>query len=152
MAQNDPLDEDQESLASPPLALPVVARARQLLEDGQYDEAVRGAFTQAVADLQSAYGLSGPPGWSYPELFERKFRGLTGELSRLLELLYEFYRPVRYGPPVRARDPEEFLTALERLYGKWVMWATERPDLVRAPPEGRRSRPPRPATPPRSRP
>lgn len=141
MPRDDPLDTAEEESPSPPLALPVVARARQLVEEGDYDEAVRGAFVRAVADLETAYALSTPPGWSYPEVFERSFRGMTGELGRLLEELYEFYRPVRYGPPMRPRDPEGFIAALERLYGKWVMWATERPDLVRAPPPRPRGSP-----------
>jgi hypothetical protein len=102
--------------------IPIITETKRRLARGEYDEALRGAYAQVVADVQRAYGARFPPGWTHDELIERGLDARMGHLPEFLRRLTDLYVPLRYGPAPVSRDPEQLTGLLVSIYAPRPMW------------------------------
>ena len=102
--------------------IPIITETKRRIARGEYEEALRAAYAQVVADVQRAYSARFPPGWTHDELIERGLDGRMGHLPEFLRRLTDLYVPVRYGPgPVR-NDSERLSGLLVSIYAQRPMW------------------------------
>lgn len=102
--------------------IPVITETKRRLARGEYEEALRAAYAQVVADVQRAYAARFPPGWTHDELIERGLDGRMGHLPEFLRRLTDLYVPVRYGPAPAPEDPEQLTGLLVSIYAQRPMW------------------------------
>ncbi|MCI4336322.1 MAG: hypothetical protein L3K17_03880 [Thermoplasmata archaeon] len=107
-----------------PVEIPVITETKRRLGRDEYDAALAGAFRQVIDDLQRAYGLTFPAGWSQYEILDK---GLAepklGHLPEFIRRLTDLYIPMRFGPPPWARDPDQLSGLLRSIYAQRPMWA-----------------------------
>ncbi len=101
---------------------PVLIEARGYLAQGAYDAAVTMAFHRVLADIERAYGVTFPAGWTLDRIIDQGLRAPTTEVGRPLRELYRAYAPIRYGPPDPQRPRTDLVTILEDVYGLSAMW------------------------------
>ncbi|HTT35417.1 MAG TPA: DUF4129 domain-containing protein [Thermoplasmata archaeon] len=105
-----------------PVEIPVLTETKRRLQRGEYDEAIRFACLQVVADLERAFGRPFPPGWTLSEVVERGRTDAMGHLPEFLERLAALYGPLRFGAPSPRRDPDALLALLQSIYAAGPMW------------------------------
>ena len=103
--------EDAEETSAKPSpyaspALPLSVRIEDRLAAGRYVEAVTLAFTTTLDEALKAYELTPTEGHTYLEAIRLLEENGSPEVAGLLRRLYDLYRPLRYGPPVRVEIGE----------------------------------------------
>ena len=103
-------------------ANPVVIEARGYLAQGSYDVAVTMAFHRVLGDIERAYGVTFPAGWTVGTIIDRGLREHGIEVGHPLRELYRAYAPIRYGPPDPERGRVDLIAVLESVYGISALW------------------------------
>ena len=107
-----------------PIEIPIISETQRRLARDEYDAALGGAYRQVVDDLQRAYGLTFPPGWTQYEILDK---GLAdpklGHLPEFIRRLTDLYVPMRFGPPPWTRDPDQLEALLRSIYARRPLWA-----------------------------
>lgn len=107
-----------------PIEIPIITETQRRLARDEYDAALAGAYRQVIDDLQRAYGLSFPAGWTQYEILDK---GLAdprlGHLPEFIRRLTDLYVPMRFGPPPWTHDPEQLETLLRSIYARRPLWA-----------------------------
>ncbi|HEV2230875.1 MAG TPA: DUF4129 domain-containing protein [Thermoplasmata archaeon] len=102
--------------------IPIITETKRRLARGEYEDALRAAYSQVVADIQRAYGAQFPPGWTHDELIERGLDGRTGHLPEFLRRLTDLYVPVRFGSVPVPKDLDQLSGLLVSIYAQRPMW------------------------------
>jgi len=105
-----------------PVEIPILTETKRRLHRGEYDAAIRGAVDQVVVDIQRAYGVEFPEGWTLGDVLRDGTGKGMGHVPDFLERLVALYVPWRYGAPDARRDPAELLAVLQSLYAPRPMW------------------------------
>lgn len=107
-----------------PIEIPIISEVQRRLARNEYEGALAVAYRQVIDDLQRAYGLTFPPGWTQFEILER---GLAdpklGHLPEFVRRLTDLYVPTRFSAPPWPRDPEQLEALLRSIYARRPMWA-----------------------------
>src|SRR5215469_2071723 len=107
-----------------PVEIPVISEVARRLARDEFEGAVAVAYRQVIEDLQRAYGLTFPPGWTQYEVVEK---GLAdprlGHLPEFIRRLTDLYVPTRFSDPPRSRDGEQLGALLRSIYSRRPMWA-----------------------------
>ena len=105
-----------------PIEIPIITETKRHLGRGEYEEALRAAYAQVVADLQRAYGTEFPPGWTSGEILDRGRSEAWGHLPDFVRRLTDLYTPLRFGGAAPARDPDGLVALLQSIYAARPMW------------------------------
>ena len=106
-----------------PVEVPILTEAKRRAAVGDLGGALRYAYPRVLADLERAFEVEFPPGFSHEEIVERAFTPAMAPLRVFLDQLYRMYAPARYGgagPP--AGSAEELVELLKSLYAADPMW------------------------------
>lgn len=104
MGLESPTDPDPAERPPSEFVLPKVPlslRVDDQMAEGRYREAVMLAFTGALRESLALCQVEPTEAMTYPEVIELLSRTAPAGLTTALRRLYEHYRPLRYGPPVR---------------------------------------------------
>lgn len=114
------------------MEVPPVTETKRILRRGDYPGAVLYAYSQALEDLERAYGLTLPPELTHAEILVRQLRPEMGSLPEMFVRLHRLYEPVRYGRAYRA-SPAELEGLLVSIYSQRPMWTLYTELLAREP-------------------
>lgn len=126
-----------------PIEIPIITETKRLLARGEYDGALRGAYARVLEDVQRAFSVPFPPGWTTGDILGRGAGPEMGHLPEFLERLTSLYTPLRFGASAPRRDPDELLALLQSIYASRPMWRL----YLEPRPAAERDRSPAPPTP-----
>ncbi|HZY71224.1 MAG TPA: hypothetical protein VFF67_09650 [Thermoplasmata archaeon] len=108
-----------------PLEVPVVTETKRLMGLGQVEEAVRYAYTHAVADARRALDWDAPAHATHREVILSKAAAQPPNFATHLARLYALYEPIRYGERVSKlrEDPVDLLRSLYSYTPMWRLYA-----------------------------
>jgi hypothetical protein len=112
------------------IEVPVLTETKRFLAREEVAPALRYAYPVVLRDLERAYGVTFPEGFTHEEIVARAFTEEMRPLADFLDGLYRLYAPVRYGnrPPPGSAD--EVLELLQSLYSPERMWRLYLSDLA----------------------
>ncbi|MGI0052671.1 MAG: hypothetical protein ACRECR_00215 [Thermoplasmata archaeon] len=102
--------------------VPVLTETKRRLLRGEVAEALRYAYPRVVADLERAYGVEFPPGFSHEEILERGFTEPMRPLTEFFDRFYRYYAPVRFGGRAPSSEGDQVLEIVRSLYSSEPMW------------------------------
>ncbi|MHB8352574.1 MAG: hypothetical protein ACYDFT_07820 [Thermoplasmata archaeon] len=102
--------------------VPVLTDAKRRLLRRDVAGALRDAYPKLLEDLQRAYGVEFPPGYSHEEILARGFTEPMRPLTEFFDRLYRLYAPVRFGGRMPDDRGDEVLELLRSLYSPEPMW------------------------------
>jgi hypothetical protein len=105
-----------------PVEVPVLTETKRLLGRDEVAGALEYAYPIVVRDLERAYGVAFPEGYTHEEIVLHGFTEEMRPLAEFFDRLYRLYAPVRYGhrPPPGSAD--DVLELLQSLYSPLPMW------------------------------
>jgi hypothetical protein len=105
-----------------PIEVPVLTEVKRRLAHDQVAAALEYAYPQVLTDLQRAYGVEFPPGFSHEDIVDRGFSEPMQPFRVFIDRLYRLYAPVRYGHRAPPGTGEEVLELVQSLYSPEPMW------------------------------
>lgn len=109
--------EARPEVAPRPESNPDFLRLRELLERGEYAQAVRLGYRTVFDGTVRAYGLAVPPSCSDRQFLKEFLRPDMGRISELLPEFHRRYEPVKFGKLAEG-DRDSLRTLLERIYSE----------------------------------
>lgn len=102
--------------------VPVLTDAKRRMLQQDVAGALRNAYPKLLEDLQRAYGVEFPPGFSHEEILARGFTEPMRPLTEFFDRFYRLYAPVRFGGRMPDDRGNEVLELLRSLYSPEPMW------------------------------
>lgn len=114
-----------------PVELPILTETKRRVYGGDVAGALRYAYPLVLEDLQKAYGVQFPEGWTHEEILRQGLPPGAGPIGEFLPRLYRLYGAARYGvgaelPASAGTETIELLRSIYAFAPMWRLYAWKR--------------------------